>query len=158
MRGRLPGNPLLLPAAPLGSVTDCYFPRSLSYPSTTNKQILCFEKYSRALAMAIPTATHHDIIIIGAGIQGLCAAHTFLSIQPTLSLLILDEKRTIGGVWAHQQLYPGLRANNLQGYYEFTDLPMLEAGLAGLGVSPRSTLRGRRFVRMCRSMRKGLIW
>ena len=92
--------------------------------------------------MVIPPTNHYDIIIVGAGIHGLCAAHTFLSIQPTLSLLILDEKSTIGGVWAGQQLYPGLRANNLQGYYEFTDFPMLEAGLEELGVGQRSTLRG----------------
>jgi cation diffusion facilitator CzcD-associated flavoprotein CzcO len=85
---------------------------------------------------------HYDVIIVGAGIQGLCAAHTFLTIDPSLSLLILDDKSSVGGVWAKEQLYPGLRANNLQGYYEFTDFPILEAGLANMGVSERGLLVG----------------
>ena len=95
----------------------------------------------RYSAMATPSE-HFDVIIVGAGVHGLCAAHTFLSIDPSLSLLILDDKSTIGGVWAEEQLYPGLRANNLQGYYEFTDFPILEAGLQHMGVYERSILSG----------------
>ncbi|KAF4627390.1 hypothetical protein G7Y89_g10764 [Cudoniella acicularis] len=83
--------------------------------------------------------SHYDCIIVGAGVHGLCAAHTFLSIDPSISLLILDEKSSLGGVWAKPQLYPGLRANNLQGYYEFTDFPILDAGV---GVTKRGLLSG----------------
>lgn len=54
----------------------------------------------------------------------------------------MDEKSTVGGVWAKQSIYPGLTANNLQGYYEFTDFPMLEQDLGDLGVGNRSRLRG----------------
>ena len=36
----------------------------------------------------------------------------------------------MGGVWAQENLYPGLRANNLVGTYEFSDFPMHE----GFGV------------------------
>ena len=83
---------------------------------------------------------HHDVIIVGDGVHGLCAAHTFLSVDPFLSLLIIDSKSSVGGVWAKEQLYPGLRANNLQGYYEFSDFPMLNAGLDHLAVRERSPL------------------
>ena len=82
---------------------------------------------------------HNDILIIGAGIGGLSAAHTFLTISPSLSLTILDTKSSIGGVWAGEQIYPHLHTNNLQGYYEFTDFPMLEAGL---GIQPRGRIKG----------------
>jgi len=85
---------------------------------------------------------HYDVIIVGAGVQGLCAAHTFLSIDPCLTLLIIDSKSSVGGVWAKEQLYPGLRANNIQGYYEFTDFPILEAGLENMGVRKRGILSG----------------
>lgn len=82
---------------------------------------------------------HYDVIVVGAGIQGLCAAHTFLSIDPSLSLLIIDNKSSVGGTWAKERVYPGLRANNLQGYFEFTDFPILDADV---GVTPRGLLRG----------------
>lgn len=85
---------------------------------------------------------HYDVIIVGAGVQGLSAAHTFLAIDASLDVLILDSKATLGGVWAKEQLYPGLRANSLQGYYEFSDYPILEAGLESYGVGPRSILSG----------------
>jgi cation diffusion facilitator CzcD-associated flavoprotein CzcO len=85
---------------------------------------------------------HYDIIIVGAGVQGLSAANTFLAIDASLTILILDSKATLGGVWAKEQLYPGLRANSLQGYYEFSDYPILEAGLESYGVGPRSILSG----------------
>lgn len=86
---------------------------------------------------------HYDVIIVGAGVHGLCAAHTFLSVDPSLSLLIIDSKSSVGGVWAKEQLYPGLRANNLQGYYEFSDYPMLNAGLDHLAVRERGILSGK---------------
>lgn len=89
------------------------------------------------------TQNHYDVVIVGAGVHGLCAAHTFLSIEPSLTLLVVDSKSTVGGVWAkEQQLYPGLRANNLQGYYDFSDFPMLDAGLGDLGVRERGMITG----------------
>lgn len=77
---------------------------------------------------------HYDVLVVGAGMHGLYAAHTFLLINPSLTVLIVDNNSSVGGVWAKEQLYPDLRANNLQGYYEFSDVPMLEACLEGLGV------------------------
>lgn len=82
---------------------------------------------------------HYDVLIVGAGVHGLCAAHTFLMIDANLSILIVDSKSSVGGVWAKEQLYPGLRANNLQGHYEFSDFPMPDANL---GVQERGILSG----------------
>ncbi|KAL9094319.1 MAG: hypothetical protein Q9165_003460 [Trypethelium subeluteriae] len=82
---------------------------------------------------------NYDVIIVGAGIQGLCAAHTFLSIDSSLSLLIVDDKSSVGGTWAKEQVYPGLRVNNLQGYFEFSDFPLLDADV---GVKPRGLISG----------------
>ena len=66
----------------------------------------------------------YDVVVIGAGLQGLVAAKTFLQVQPNLRLLILESRTTIGGVWAKENQYPGLLANNMLGTYECTDLPM----------------------------------
>ncbi|ETN44616.1 uncharacterized protein HMPREF1541_10286 [Cyphellophora europaea CBS 101466] len=65
--------------------------------------------------------SQYDLIIVGAGIHGLILAKTYLEASPTSSLLIIDSAVSIGGVWAKERLYPGLKTNNLVGSYEFSD-------------------------------------
>lgn len=51
-------------------------------------------------------------------------AKTYTEACPDADVLILDSARSIGGVWAEERLYPGLKTNNLLGSYEFSDFPM----------------------------------
>ncbi|KAL8931722.1 MAG: hypothetical protein Q9216_007096 [Gyalolechia sp. 2 TL-2023] len=67
-----------------------------------------------------------DIVVVGAGLQGLVAAKTFLQLSPTLSILILDTNKSVGGVWAKENIYPGLKTNNQLGTFEFTDFNLLD--------------------------------
>ena len=83
---------------------------------------------------------HFSIVIVGAGIHGLRCAHTFLQLDPDLKVLVVENKSSIGGVWADEQLYPTMRANNVQGFYEFSDFPMLGADV---GVQKRGILTGK---------------
>ncbi|KAL8783521.1 MAG: hypothetical protein Q9213_004567 [Squamulea squamosa] len=76
--------------------------------------------------MADLQESHFDIIIVGAGLQGLVAAKTYLSLSPNTSLLILDSNLTVGGVWAKENIYPGLKTNNQLGTFEFTDFDIRE--------------------------------
>lgn len=69
---------------------------------------------------------HYDVIVAGAGLQGLVAAKTFHQLDSELKILIVDSSQSLGGVWAKERLYPGLKANNLVGTYEYTDFPMDE--------------------------------
>ncbi|KAK3173878.1 hypothetical protein Dsin_032563 [Dipteronia sinensis] len=62
-------------------------------------------------AAAMNTANSVDMAIVGA-------------VNPRASMAILDTAAAIGGVWAKQRLYPGLKTNNLLGSYEFSDFPM----------------------------------
>ena len=66
-----------------------------------------------------------DLVVIGSGLFGLAMAKTYHQFHPTLSLAIFDKASTIGGVWAEERLYEGLRTNNLKGTYEYLDYPML---------------------------------
>ena len=80
----------------------------------------------------------YDVVIIGAGLQGLAAAKIFLQLDPDLKLLIVDSNLSIGGVWAKENLYHGLKTNNLRGTFEYTDFPMDDA----LGVKREEHIPG----------------
>ena len=58
------------------------------------------------------------------GWAGLVGAKTFLQVHPEAKAVILDESATLGGTWALERLYPGLKSNNLLGTFEFPDFPM----------------------------------
>ncbi|KAL5359377.1 hypothetical protein BJX96DRAFT_183728 [Aspergillus floccosus] len=68
---------------------------------------------------------HVDILIVGAGLHGLAMAKTYLEVSPNVQLLIIDQAQSVGGTWASERLYPGLKTNNLVGSYEFSDFPMV---------------------------------
>src|SRR5882757_3058311 len=51
-------------------------------------------------------------------------AKTYSEVCPDSSMLMVDAATSIGGTWAKERLYPGLKTNNLFGSYEFGDFPM----------------------------------
>ncbi|KAL3442342.1 hypothetical protein BJX65DRAFT_312922 [Aspergillus insuetus] len=65
-----------------------------------------------------------DLLIVGAGLHGLIMAKTYLEVQPSATLLVVDESQSVGGTWARERLYPGLKTNNVFGSYELSDFPM----------------------------------
>lgn len=69
-----------------------------------------------------------DLVVVGSGIHGLSLAKTYKDVNPGTSVLILDKGSSIGGVWAQDRLYPGLKTNNHFGTLEFSDYPMSSHG------------------------------
>ncbi|PVH89959.1 FAD/NAD(P)-binding domain-containing protein [Cadophora sp. DSE1049] len=65
-----------------------------------------------------------DLVVIGAGFHGLIAAKTYLDVHPSTKVILYDSASSVGGCWAKENLYPGLRTNNMLGTYEFSDYPM----------------------------------
>ncbi|KAK2736279.1 hypothetical protein FQN57_000809 [Myotisia sp. PD_48] len=51
-------------------------------------------------------------------------AKTYLQLNPTVNLVVLESQESVGGVWAEERLYSGLRMNNEFGSYEYGDFPM----------------------------------
>lgn len=74
------------------------------------------------------------------GWAGIAAAKTFRQLNPSKSLIILDSNASVGGTWASERLYPGLKTNNQLGTYEFPDFPMRTEDF---GVKPREHIPGR---------------
>jgi dimethylaniline monooxygenase (N-oxide forming) len=70
------------------------------------------------------------VIVIGAGWTGLAAAKTYLEVRPNVSLTILDEDTSVGGVWSASRVHPGLIADSCAAIFDYSDLPMdVELGL-----------------------------
>ena len=56
-------------------------------------------------------AEHFDVLIVGAGISGIGAAHHLQEKCPDKRFLILDNKEAHGGTW-RQHTYPGIRSDS----------------------------------------------
>ena len=52
-------------------------------------------------------------------------AKTYREVHSEANILVVDYAGSVGGTWAHERLYPGLKTNNLVGSYEFSDFPLV---------------------------------
>ncbi|KAJ4982839.1 hypothetical protein SVAN01_11659 [Stagonosporopsis vannaccii] len=65
-----------------------------------------------------------DLLIIGAGIYGIQAARTYLSVHPTHNILVLEADAAIGGVWSKNRIYPHFFTQSPLGIWEYSDIPL----------------------------------
>lgn len=72
------------------------------------------------------------------GWSGLAAVKTYLEVNPSSNVVLLEAASSVGGVWAKDRLYKGLKSNNMLGTYEFSDFPMD----ASFGVKPGEHIPG----------------
>lgn len=61
--------------------------------------------------MSTTRPTDFDVLIIGAGISGIGAAHHLKTKRPTTSFAVLDGRDEIGGTWSLFK-YPGIRSDS----------------------------------------------
>jgi cation diffusion facilitator CzcD-associated flavoprotein CzcO len=61
--------------------------------------------------MSTTPPTDFDVLIIGAGISGIGAAHHLKTKRPTTSFAVLDGRDEIGGTWSLFR-YPGIRSDS----------------------------------------------
>ena len=74
------------------------------------------------MATTSSASMHHKVIILGAGLHGLAAAKTYLDIDPSVDLLVVDGDSGIGGVWSKSRIYPGLVFEQSTPMVNFTDM------------------------------------
>jgi cation diffusion facilitator CzcD-associated flavoprotein CzcO len=78
------------------------------------------------------SAEHFDVLIVGAGISGIGAAHHLAEKCPGKSFAILENKASFGGTW-RQHTYPGIRSDSDlytfgYGFKPWSGNPIAEAG------------------------------
>lgn len=66
-------------------------------------------------------------------------AKTYLEVNPSAKVAILESAASLGGVWAEERIYPGLKSNNTLGSYEYSDFPLDEKTF---GVKPDEHIPG----------------
>jgi len=54
---------------------------------------------------------HHDAVIVGAGLSGICAAHYYQSSFPDRRYAVLEARASLGGTWDLFK-YPGIRSDS----------------------------------------------
>ncbi|KAL4885740.1 hypothetical protein BJY04DRAFT_179152 [Aspergillus karnatakaensis] len=84
-----------------------------------------------------------DLVIIGAGWHGLAAAKTALSLDPSINIVVLDSAASVGGVWAEERVYEGLRTNNRVESYVYSDFPIEKVPTVPDLVKPGEHMSGR---------------
>jgi cation diffusion facilitator CzcD-associated flavoprotein CzcO len=57
------------------------------------------------------TAGHYDVLIVGAGISGVCAAYYLRQQCPDLRFVILEAEESFGGTWWTHR-FPGIRSDS----------------------------------------------
>ncbi|KAL5620921.1 hypothetical protein FOBRF1_004167 [Fusarium oxysporum] len=82
-----------------------------------------------------------DVIVVGAGWYGLMAARTFLELAPETNLLILDDGKTVGGVWSKERIYPSLFAQISHPLFEYSFYPMPEEDVSPNGFVSGKTIQ-----------------
>jgi cation diffusion facilitator CzcD-associated flavoprotein CzcO len=65
----------------------------------------------RHLEQLLSTPEHFDVLIIGAGLSGIDAAHHLQKFCPKKSYVILEQRERIGGTWDLFR-YPGIRSDS----------------------------------------------
>ena len=66
---------------------------------------------SELAVLSSETVEHFDVLIIGAGISGIGAAHHLREKCPSKSFVMLETKEAYGGTW-RQHTYPGIRSDS----------------------------------------------
>ncbi|KAK3115531.1 hypothetical protein LTR53_005026 [Teratosphaeriaceae sp. CCFEE 6253] len=77
----------------------------------------------------MPATTRHahdeilNLLIVGAGVYGICASATYLSLHPSHNVRVLDSDTTVGGVWSSTRHYPLFWAQTGASVSGFPDQP-----------------------------------
>ena len=87
------------------------------------------------------SSEHIDVLVVGAGISGISAAHHLQTQCPEKSFLILEGRDSIGGTWDLFK-YPGIRSDSDMYTLGFSFRPWRDPKAIADGPSIMSYLHG----------------
>lgn len=70
-----------------------------------------------------PVSCNKLALITAAGLYGIYAANTYLTLHPTANIKVLDSDTDVGGVWSRSRLYPGFWSQTGARLSGFPDVP-----------------------------------
>ena len=73
----------------------------------------------------MPQPEHLDVLIIGAGLSGIGAAHHLQRTHPQRSFALLESRQELGGTWSLFN-YPGIRSDSDMSTLGFSFRPWTE--------------------------------
>jgi cation diffusion facilitator CzcD-associated flavoprotein CzcO len=79
---------------------------------------------------------HVDVLVVGAGISGISAAHHVLRDSPDASLVVLERRARVGGTWDLFR-YPGIRSDSDMSTFGFGFRPWRDARILADGARIR---------------------
>ena len=69
---------------------------------------------------------HHKVVVLGAGFNGISIAKTYLDVDPSVDILLVDCESSVGGVWSKERIYPGLHYEAPASLLNFSELDLCE--------------------------------
>ena len=75
------------------------------------------------------TATHFDVLVVGAGISGIGAAYHLTKQSPGTSFVVLETQESFGGTWLTHR-YPGIRSDSDLHTFGYSFKPWTSAPIA----------------------------
>lgn len=84
----------------------------------------CLVKLILAKSQILKMFEHHKVIVIGASFNGVVATKTYLQIDPSVDIIVIDGGNSLGGVWSSSRIYPGLMYEMPSPMLNFSDFDM----------------------------------
>ncbi|KAL2423866.1 FAD-dependent monooxygenase DEP4 [Exophiala dermatitidis] len=81
-----------------------------------------------------------DAVVVGTGWNGPNSAKTYLGFIPDAKLVLIDEEKSIGGVWSTEKNYPSVFAQIKYGLFEYSFCPMRREGITADGYISGETI------------------
>ena len=69
---------------------------------------------------------HHRVIVVGTGFNGLSIAKTYLDIDASVDVILIDCESSVGGVWSRERIYPGLHYETPTPTLDWTEMSMAD--------------------------------
>lgn len=95
---------------------------------------------SQSTSNETQSTEHFDVVVVGAGLSGICAAHYLKTKCPWANFTILEARQAIGGTWDLFR-YPGIRSDSDMFTFSYSFRPWQHDNSIGSGEAIRTYIQ-----------------